>query len=181
MGRFQGSGFFTRGSNFRLTQFQGVLLLRQIEKLVAETARRREAADYLNARLGAIPGITPVRVPAESRGVYHLYPVRYDARQFAGLGRDAFLRALAADGVPGSGVYHEQYFHRLPDEAIPSRGFQRTLPLERHKASRARVRALCATRAHVTNAGTLSQTHFLAPPLPPASPFQRLSGVLEQL
>ena len=101
VGNFKGSGFFTRGSNFRLTQFQGVVLLQQVDKLVAETARRREAAAYLNERLARIPGITPVRVPENSRGVYHLYPVRYEATGFNGLSRDVFLKALNAEGIPG--------------------------------------------------------------------------------
>jgi dTDP-4-amino-4,6-dideoxygalactose transaminase len=162
VGRFQGNGCFTRGSNFRLTQFQGVLLLRQIEKLVAETARRREAADYLNARLGTIPGITPVRVPAESRGVYHLYPVRYDARAFAGLPRDAFLRALAAEGVPGSGVYKEQYFDGLLDEAIASRGFQRLFPAARLKAYRESFQELRGNRETCASVVALPQTVLLA-------------------
>jgi dTDP-4-amino-4,6-dideoxygalactose transaminase len=162
VGRFQGNGCFTRGSNFRLTQFQGVLLLRQVEKLVAETARRREAADYLNTRLGTIPGITPVRVPAESRGVYHLYPVRYDARAFAGLSRDAFLRALAAEGVPGSAVYKEQYFDGLLDEAIASRGFQRLFPAERLKAYRESFQELRGNRETCATVVALPQTVLLA-------------------
>jgi dTDP-4-amino-4,6-dideoxygalactose transaminase len=162
VGRFQGNGCFTRGSNFRLTQFQGVLLLWQIEKLVAETARRREVADYLNARLGTIPGITPVRVPAESRGVYHLYPVRYDARAFAGLPRDAFLRALAAEGVPGSGVYKEQYFDGLLDEAIASRGFQRLFPAARLKAYRESFQELRGNRETCASVVALPQTVLLA-------------------
>ena len=65
---------------------EGVVLLQQVDKLVSETARRREAAAYLNERLGRIPGITPVRVPDNSRGVYHLFPVRYSAAGFNGLG-----------------------------------------------------------------------------------------------
>src|SRR5439155_9573827 len=100
--------YFTRGSNYRMQQFQAVILMQQFEKLVQETARRRENADYLSAHL--IPGIQPARLPENSRAVWHLYPLRYDAQYFNGLPRDKFLKALNAEGIPCSGGYHEQYF-----------------------------------------------------------------------
>ena len=121
-GSFRGAKqFFTRGSNYRMQQFQAVMLMQQFDKLIQETARRRENADYLNAHLGGIPGIQPARLPEKSRAVWHLYPFRYDADHFNGLSRDQFLRALNAEGVPCSGGYHEQYFDGLLDEAISYR------------------------------------------------------------
>jgi hypothetical protein len=68
--------------------------------------------------------------------VWHLYPLRYDAAQFSGLPRAAFMRALRAEGVPCSGVYHEQYYDGLLNEAIESHGFQRLFSRERLKAYR---------------------------------------------
>ena len=162
VGNFKGSGFFTRGSNFRLTQFQGVVLLQQVDKLVAETVRRREAAAYLNERLARIPGITPVRVPENSRGVYHLYPVRYEATGFNGLSRDVFLKALNAEGIPASSVYKEQYFDGIFDEVIASRGFQRLFPAERLKAFRASFAELKGNRATCAQVVALPQTVLLA-------------------
>ena len=162
VGNFKGNGFFTRGSNFRLTQFQGTVLLQQIEKLVAETARRREAAAYLNDRLGRIPGITPVRVPENSRGVYHLFPVRYSASGFNGLSRDVFLKALSAEGIPGSAVYKEQYFDGIFDETIASRGFRRLFPAERLKAFRDSFHELKGNRETCASVVALPQTVLLA-------------------
>ena len=80
-----GKGCFTRGSNYRMQHFQAAMLLQQIEKLVKETEIRRANADYLGENLKQIPGITPARLPADSRAVWHLYPLRYDATQFSGL------------------------------------------------------------------------------------------------
>ena len=57
-------------------------------------------------------------------------------RQFNGLSRSKFMKALAAEGVPSSGGYHEQYYDGLLDEAINSRGFQRLFRAERLKAYR---------------------------------------------
>src|SRR5262245_55719622 len=86
-GTHSGTGSFTRGVNYRMTQAQSVLLAQQLEKLVNETEVRRRGADYLGAKLREVPGITPVRLPENSRAVWHLYPMRYDAQQFNGLSR----------------------------------------------------------------------------------------------
>jgi dTDP-4-amino-4,6-dideoxygalactose transaminase len=131
-----GTGSFTRGNNYRMTQAQAVVLMQQFDKLVRETAIRRANADYLSANLGTIPGITPVRLPENSRPVWHLYAFRYDAAQFSGLSRDGFAKAVSAEGVPCDGVYHEQYNDGLLDEAIASRGYRRLWSAERLKAYR---------------------------------------------
>ncbi len=136
IGTYQGSGCFSRGSNFRMQHFQASMLLQQIDKLVQETEHRRENADYLSAGLAEIPGITPVRIPENSRPVWHLYPFRYDAKQFSGLPLDRFCRAMGAEGIPCGGGYGEQYNDGLLDEAIASRGFQRLFPSDRLKAYR---------------------------------------------
>ena len=156
-GSFKGAKqFFTRGSNYRMQQFQAVILMQQFDKLVQETARRRENADYLSAQLKQIPGIQPARLPENSRAVWHLYPFRYDAQHFHGLTRDKFLQALNAEGIPCSGGYHEQYFDGLIDEAIASRGFKRLFSAQRLKAWRASFqelkgnRQVCATTVAIT-------------------------------
>src|ERR1043165_7482257 len=52
-GNFKGDKpYFTRGSNYRMQQMQAVMLMQQFDKLVLETARRRENADYLGAQIG---------------------------------------------------------------------------------------------------------------------------------
>jgi dTDP-4-amino-4,6-dideoxygalactose transaminase len=136
VGTNKGSGSFTRGMNYRMTQAQAVILTQQLGKLVKETETRRASADYLSANLGKIPGITPVRLPQNSRAVWHLYPFRYDAAQFNGLSLDKFSKAVSAEGVPCGSVYREQYFDGLLDEAIASRGFKRLWGAERLRAYR---------------------------------------------
>lgn len=168
-GNFKGSRpYFTRGSNYRMQHFQAALLLQQMEKLVQETARRRESADYLTAELKQIPGIQPVRLPENSRAVWHLYPFRYDAQQFGGLPRERFIQALNAEGVPCSSVYHEMYNDGLLDEAIASRGFQRLFSAERLKAYRDSFQELkgnrqaCATTVAITQNMLLADRNDLA-------------------
>jgi dTDP-4-amino-4,6-dideoxygalactose transaminase len=156
-GTFKGAKpFFTRGANYRMQHFQAVILMQQFDKLVKETARRRENADYLSAQLKQVPGIQPAKLPENSRAVWHLYPFRYDADHFHGLSRDQFLKALGAEGVPCWGGYHEQYNDGLLDEAMNSRGFKRLFSAERLKAWRESFhelkgnREVCATTVAIT-------------------------------
>ena len=162
-GSFHGSGCFTRGTNFRMQHFQGAMLVHQIDKLVKDTKVRRENADYLTAHLKEIPGITPARLPENSRAVWHLYPVRYDPQQFKGLSRDAFIDAMHAEGIPCGGGYHEQYFDGIFDEAISSRGFKRLFSEERLKAFRDSFRELAGNRQVCETTVGFYQSMLLAP------------------
>jgi perosamine synthetase len=161
-GGLKGNGYFTRGSNYRMQQFQAVILLQQFDKLVRETAVRRENADYLSAHLKDIPGIQPVRLPANSRAVWHLYPFRYDAQQFHGLSRGKFAQAVSAEGVPCSGGYQEQYHDGLLDEAIASRGFQRLFSPARLKAYRESFQELKGNRQVCATTVAMGQNMLLA-------------------
>jgi perosamine synthetase len=161
-GTNKGSGSFTRGNNYRMTQAQAVILTQQFEKLVKQTAIRRANADYLTANLGQIPGITPVRVPENSRAVWHLYPYRYDAAQFNGLSRDKFARAMSAEGVPCGGIYREQYYDGLLDEAIASRGFKRLWSAERLKAYRDSFQELEGNKQVCETTVAMTQNMLLA-------------------
>jgi len=161
-GTNQGNGFFTRGSNYRMTQAQAVILNQQFDKLVKQTALRRANADYLGENLGKIPGITPVRLPENSRAVWHLYPLRYDASQFSGLSRDRFAKAMSAEGIPCGGVYHEQYYDGLLDEASASRGFKRLWGAQRLKAYRESFQELKGNKQVCETTVAMTQNLLLA-------------------
>jgi dTDP-4-amino-4,6-dideoxygalactose transaminase len=109
--RVRGSNFTypgTRGSNLRLSEFQGNLLIAQMTRVLEQTNRRTENAIYLSKLLGEIPGIKPAKLHEHAtRSAYHLYMFRYDASAFAGLDRGKFLQALQAEGVPCSPGYGE--------------------------------------------------------------------------
>jgi dTDP-4-amino-4,6-dideoxygalactose transaminase len=160
-GSFKGNGYFTRGSNYRMQHFQAAILTQQLDKLGQDTARRRENADYLTSQLRQIPGIHPVRLPANSRAVWHLYPFRYEAQQFNGLSREQFIRALTAEGVPCSSVYHEMYYDGLLDEAIQSRGFQRLFSASRLKAYRESFQDLKGNRQACATTVAMTQNMLL--------------------
>ena len=161
-GTFQGRGHFTRGSNFRMMHYPAALLRQQIDKLIGETQRRQENGDRLTAGLAGIPGIQPVRLPENSRAVWHLYPFRYDPAQFNGLPRGRFVQALRAEGIPCGGGYQEQYYDGLLDEAINSRGFQRLFPAARLKAYRDSFQELRGNKQVCETTVTLFHTLLLA-------------------
>lgn len=161
-GTFQGSGCFTRGTNFRMQHYQGAMLSQQIDNLVRDTAQRQENAAYLSAALAEIPGIQPVRLAADSRPVWHLYAFRYDAEQFHGLPRQQFFRAMGAEGIPCGGGYHEQYNDGLLDEAIASRGFQRLFSAARLKEYRDSFQELKGNKQVCETVVGLPQTVLLA-------------------
>ncbi len=161
-GTFHGNGCFSRGGNFRMQHFQAAMLLQQFDKLVQETERRRENADYLTAGLKEIPGIQPVRLPDNSRAVWHLYPFRYDAAQFSDLPLDKFTNALSAEGIPCGGGYQEQYYDGILDEAIASRGFKRLFPAERLKAYRDSFQELKGNKQVCETTVGMSQNMLLA-------------------
>ncbi len=162
VGTNKGSGSFTRGMNYRMTQAQAVILMQQFDKLVKETETRRANADYLSANLDKIPGITTVRLPENSRAVWHLYPFRYDAAQFNGLSLDKFSKAVSAEGVPCGRVYREQYYDGLLDEAIASRGYKRLWSAERLKAYRDSFRELKGNKQVCETTVAITQNMLLA-------------------
>jgi dTDP-4-amino-4,6-dideoxygalactose transaminase len=153
---------FTRGGNFRMQHVQAAMLLQQFDKLLRDTARRRENADRLSASLKEIPGIRPVRLPENSRAVWHLYPFRYDADQFQRLPRDRFIRAMRAEGIPCSSGYQEQYFDGLLDEAINSRGYKRLFSAQRLKEYRDSFQELKGNREVCATTVAMPQNLLLA-------------------
>ncbi|MEY2879034.1 MAG: L-glutamine:2-deoxy-scyllo-inosose aminotransferase [Verrucomicrobiota bacterium] len=95
-----------RGANFRLTEFQGALLLAQLSRFTAQQNKRNDNALYLASLLREIDGIEPARLhDGCTRSAWHLFMLRYRAEKFAGLPREKFLAALAKEKVSASGGY----------------------------------------------------------------------------
>lgn len=127
VGRVKGGGWYDHpliGCNYRMTEFQAAILLNQMKKLPAETARRNENALYLAERLGKIDGIKPlVRDERVTTHAYHLYISRYLAEEATGVPRERFLEALVAEGIPCSSGYVPLYRSGMFDvdvEACPA-------------------------------------------------------------
>lgn len=95
-----------RAANYRITEFQAGLLLAQYTRFEAQQDTRHANATYLSSLLAKIPGIAPAKLASgNNRSGWHLFMMRYDARQFAGLSRAKFLQALGQEGIAASSGY----------------------------------------------------------------------------
>ncbi len=120
----------SRGANLRLTEWQGAMLLAQMTRLEAQSRTREQNAEYLSARLREIPGLSPARMyPGCTRNGYHLYMFRFDGARFGGgLTRARFLKALAAEGVPGSSGYTPLNQEGFIKSLLASKAYTRIYP-----------------------------------------------------
>jgi perosamine synthetase len=129
------------GANLRMTEFQAALLTAQMTRLEAQSRKRDENAAHLTSLLRQIPGITPARMyEGCTRNAYHLYMFRYDSSRFSGLPRAAFLKALAAEGVPSQGGYSPLNKEPFLEAALSNPGIQAIYSRPRLEAWRAQTR-----------------------------------------
>jgi perosamine synthetase len=122
-----GGVYQMRGNNLRMTEYQAAIGLNQIKRIDKETTLRNQNAGYLKSRLVNIPGILPYELYDHvTRASFHLFPFRYKKSEFSGLTRDEFLRAIAAEGVRGSGGYSGN-LNQMPylNEAFQSKNYQK--------------------------------------------------------
>lgn len=103
VGRVRGGEWYQHeilGWNFRMTEWQGAVLLAQLERLPEQEVIRERAALQLDEALSGIAGVEPITVDARvTKHGRHLYPVRYDRAYFGGKSRDEFLAAYKAEGI----------------------------------------------------------------------------------
>jgi len=117
-GRRTGGGWYEHvrlGTNQRMTAWQAAVLLVQLSRLEEQLARRAANARWLDRRLGACDFLQPV--PPDERVTchgYYLYMLRLAPERVAGIRKDAFLKALAAEGIPGAAGYpHPLYCNQV--------------------------------------------------------------------
>ena len=131
------SSYPVRGSNRRMQQFQAVILMSQMKRILKDADIRLENALYLTSKIKEIPGIIPYKLAqGATRSAYHLYPFRYKKEHFNNMPRDKFLSALRAEGIPCSGGYGPQNKDGLIEEALNSRGYKRLFSKARLKRYR---------------------------------------------
>lgn len=153
----------SRGTNLRLTDFQAALLLSQMERVVDQSKRRAENAQYLTTMLQEIPGILPAKMyEGCTRNAYHLYMLRYQADGFAGLPRAKFLKALSAEGIPCSSGYSPLNKEPFVQATLKTRAYQKIYPPETLKNWAERTQCPANDRL-CQEAVWFAQTMFLGP------------------
>jgi dTDP-4-amino-4,6-dideoxygalactose transaminase len=89
------------GWNYRMTEWQGAILLAQLERLPGHIKLRADNAAYLSVRLGQIDGLTPARVDERvTQHAWHLFMATYDPQAFGGRPCSEFIAMMRAEGIP---------------------------------------------------------------------------------
>ncbi len=100
--------------NYRSTEFQAVILQKQLEMLGQMTQARAQAADFLRRELSAIPGVRIQKVGRRANPQsYYMFVLMIHPEAFAGASGSAVLSALAAEGLPMKPNYGTVYRHPL--------------------------------------------------------------------
>lgn len=114
-GRIVGKYFYDHysyGSNFRIPELCGALLLSQLKKFPAQHKKRNENALYLNKILDEIDGI---KCQKRSKDVdecgYYVFCVRFDPAKFGGITKEKLYKYLNENGIPTDDCYPPM--HRL--------------------------------------------------------------------
>jgi dTDP-4-amino-4,6-dideoxygalactose transaminase len=101
-GRRKGQWFYSHyllGGNYRMTEWQGAVLLAQLGRFSDWNERRNKNGLLLNEALAQIPGVHPQRRdPRTTSQGYYCYVVRIDEAEF-GAPRDLIREALLAEGM----------------------------------------------------------------------------------
>lgn len=94
------------GHNFRMTEFQAVVLRGQLRRFKAECSTRNRNYARFCARMASLPGFDLIKPHPEavSRPLY-LILMRFNSDAWDGVHRDQVVEALAAEGVPATAGY----------------------------------------------------------------------------
>jgi 3-amino-5-hydroxybenzoate synthase len=88
---------YTPGTNYRITELQAAILLSQMKKFEKQCLERDKNGALLTELLGKIDGVKPqARDPRVGRHGHYLFTFLLEA----GVDREAFKKALTAEGVP---------------------------------------------------------------------------------
>ncbi len=97
---------FLNGSNYRLSEWHGAVLMEQLKRLDEQGKRRTGNAAYLTEELFKIEGIRPQKMDERAtRSGQYCYIFYYNPEAFTGLSRDKFIEAFNAEGIPTQASY----------------------------------------------------------------------------
>lgn len=122
------------GSNYRMNEFQGAVLIAQLERLGKFNERREKNAVLLDKLLSDVQGITPQgRDQNVTLNTHYMYMFYYDPKYFGGMSRQDFVDSLIAEGiqayiaypvVSNTEFFRENQFRGHLSEKIDTRAFK---------------------------------------------------------
>lgn len=87
---------------YRITEFQGAVLIAQLKRLKWIVERRQKLGDMLVKLLANIPGVYPPERKDDIEHSYWSFPLRIDEKVL-GISPENFAKAVAAEGIPIGG------------------------------------------------------------------------------
>jgi len=106
------------GYNYRMTELEAAVSVGQFRRLDELNDHRIELAEYLTGRLSGYDGLILPKNTAGGKHVYFVYPIRMDGNKL-GVTRDAFAKALNAEGIPfGAGYVRPIYLEPMYQKKI---------------------------------------------------------------
>lgn len=107
-----GQGHIRIGPKYRMTEFEGAILMGQLPGVKERFEIRNKNAAYLSSRLKNFPGLVPQKQYEGTTSCgYYKYAMSYHKEYFNNADRSIFLKAIQAEGIPLSG-YIEKGFHQ---------------------------------------------------------------------
>ena len=104
----------TIGPKYRMNEFEGAILLAQMDSAKERFLLRNKNAAYLSSKLKNFPGLVPQKLYEGTKsGSFYLYTMSYHKEHFNNATRDQFLKALSAEGIGMSG-YIPNGLHKEP-------------------------------------------------------------------
>lgn len=102
------------GPKYRMTEFEGAILMGQIPGFKDRHELRNKNADYLRAKLKNFPGLVPQKqYEGTASSAYYKFAMTYHKEHFNNADPDKFLKAIRAEGIPLSG-YIGHGLHKEP-------------------------------------------------------------------
>jgi dTDP-4-amino-4,6-dideoxygalactose transaminase len=129
------------GFNYRMTELSAAVGIEQLKKSDLHVGRRERLGQRLTDELQGLEGLTPPKTRPGCRHVYYVWALRID-EQAAGVSRNLFSRALAAEGFPHfTGYVQPLYLLPLFQKRIAfgGSGFPFTLSEVRYEKGMCRV------------------------------------------
>lgn len=98
---------FELGWNYRMTEFQGAILIAQLTRLPEQIVKRGKNAEYLERKIAEIPGLKHIKDRSSNtqHHSYYYFLIEYNKSEFEDVSRDLLIESLNNEGIPAEVTY----------------------------------------------------------------------------
>ena len=112
------------GPKYRMTEFEGAILMGQVPQFLERHKIRNENAAYLRSKLQGFPGLVPQKMyEGTESGAYYKFAMYYHKEHWNGAEPAQFLKAIRAEGIAvsgyiGRGLYDDPWVDFISDQKV---------------------------------------------------------------